>query len=98
MLRSRESPGSGDASYLAGGKAGSRPPPGRNPAADRHSGLAWERGLPLPAAAYVMSPYADLTLAGTTIDTKSKADPLLSRELLQPGSPTTPPGKTPLWA
>jgi acetyl esterase/lipase len=34
-----------------------------------------------------MSPYADLTLAGTTIDTKSKADPLLSRELLQPRVP-----------
>ena len=31
-----------------------------------------------------MSPYADLTLAGTTMDTKSKDDPLLSRELLQP--------------
>jgi acetyl esterase/lipase len=31
-----------------------------------------------------MSPYADLTLAGTTMDTKSKADPLLSRENLQP--------------
>ena len=30
-----------------------------------------------------MSPYADLTLAGTTIDAKSKADPLLSREALQ---------------
>jgi epsilon-lactone hydrolase len=45
---------------------------------------ARDHGLPLPAAAYVMSPYADLTLAGTSIDTKSKADPLLSRELLQP--------------
>ncbi len=45
---------------------------------------ARDHGLPLPAAAYVMSPYADLTLAGTTIETKSKADPLLSRELLQP--------------
>jgi len=45
---------------------------------------ARDHGLPLPAAAYVMSPYADLTLAGTTIDTKSTADPLLSRELLQP--------------
>jgi epsilon-lactone hydrolase len=45
---------------------------------------ARDHGLPLPAAAYVMSPYADLTLAGTTIDTTSKADPLLSRELLQP--------------
>jgi epsilon-lactone hydrolase len=30
-----------------------------------------------------MSPYADLTLAGTTMDTKREADPLLSRELLQ---------------
>ena len=45
---------------------------------------AREHGLPLPAAAFVMSPYADLTLAGTTMDTKRAADPLLSRELLQP--------------
>jgi monoterpene epsilon-lactone hydrolase len=45
---------------------------------------AREHGLPLPAAAFVMSPYADLTLAGTTIETKREADPLLSRELLQP--------------
>ncbi|HEX4656247.1 MAG TPA: alpha/beta hydrolase [Streptosporangiaceae bacterium] len=45
---------------------------------------AREHGLPLPAAALVMSPYADLTLAGTTIETKRAADPLLSRELLQP--------------
>jgi monoterpene epsilon-lactone hydrolase len=44
---------------------------------------ARDHGLPLPAAAFVMSPYADLTLAGTTMDTKSKADPLLSREALQ---------------
>ncbi|WP_028057158.1 alpha/beta hydrolase [Candidatus Solirubrobacter pratensis] len=44
---------------------------------------AREHGLPLPAAALVMSPYADLTLAGTTMDTKSKLDPLLSREALQ---------------
>jgi monoterpene epsilon-lactone hydrolase len=45
---------------------------------------ARDRGLPLPAAAFVMSPYADLTLAGTTMETKREADPLLSRELLQP--------------
>jgi acetyl esterase/lipase len=44
---------------------------------------AREHGLPLPAAAFLMSPYADLTLAGTTMDTKRAADPLLSRELLQ---------------
>jgi epsilon-lactone hydrolase len=44
---------------------------------------ARDHGLPLPAAAFVMSPYADLTLAGTTIDTRREVDPLLSRELLQ---------------
>jgi epsilon-lactone hydrolase len=44
---------------------------------------ARDHGLPLPAAAFVMSPYADLTLAGTTMDTKRDADPLLSRANLQ---------------
>jgi monoterpene epsilon-lactone hydrolase len=44
---------------------------------------AREHGLPLPAAAFVMSPYVDLTLAGTTMETKSEVDPLFSRELLQ---------------
>ena len=44
---------------------------------------ARDHGLPLPAAALVMSPYADLTLAGTTMDTKREADPLLSPEALQ---------------
>jgi len=46
-------------------------------------GLAIDHGLPLPAAAFVMSPYADLTLAGATMETKREADPLLSRENLQ---------------
>jgi acetyl esterase/lipase len=41
---------------------------------------ARDRGLPLPAAAYVMSPYVDLTLAGATMETKREADPLLSLE------------------
>src|SRR6266571_3015128 len=41
-------------------------------------------GLPLPAAAFVMSPYADLTLAGATMETKSEVDPLMSRKALQP--------------
>jgi epsilon-lactone hydrolase len=45
---------------------------------------ARERGLALPAAAFVMSPYVDLTLAGTTMETKRDVDPLLSRELLEP--------------
>jgi epsilon-lactone hydrolase len=44
---------------------------------------ARDHGLPLPAAAFAMSPYADLTLAGTTLDTKREVDPLMSRELLQ---------------
>jgi monoterpene epsilon-lactone hydrolase len=45
---------------------------------------ARDHELPLPAAAFVMSPYADLTLAGTTMETKSEVDPLMSREALQP--------------
>src|SRR6478672_7847854 len=45
---------------------------------------ARDRGLPLPAAAFAMSPYADLTLSGASMETKRDVDPLLSRELLQP--------------
>jgi len=44
---------------------------------------ARDHGLPLPAAAYLMSPYADLTLAGTTMQTKGEVDVLMSRENLQ---------------
>jgi monoterpene epsilon-lactone hydrolase len=44
---------------------------------------ARDHGLPLPAGAYDMSPYADLTLAGTTMETKREVDPLFTRELLQ---------------
>jgi acetyl esterase/lipase len=44
---------------------------------------ARDRGLPLPAAAYVMSPYVDLTLAGGTMQTRRAADPLLSPEALR---------------
>jgi monoterpene epsilon-lactone hydrolase len=44
---------------------------------------AREHGLLLPAAAFVMSPYADLTLAGASIDTRGEVDPLLSREALE---------------
>jgi epsilon-lactone hydrolase len=44
---------------------------------------ARDHGLPLPAAAFVMSPYADLTLAGATMDAKGELDPLLSREALE---------------
>src|SRR4051794_24926662 len=45
---------------------------------------ARDHGLPLPAAAFVMSPYADLTLAGATMETKRQVDPLMSREALTP--------------
>ncbi|GAA1650550.1 alpha/beta hydrolase [Kribbella alba] len=44
---------------------------------------ARDHGLPLPAAAFLMSPYADLTLAGTTMETKGEVDTLMSRENLQ---------------
>ncbi|HEY5400284.1 MAG TPA: DUF5615 family PIN-like protein [Trebonia sp.] len=54
-----------------------------------------DHGLPLPAAALVMSPYADLTLAGTTMDTKRAADPLLSRENLQARIPDYTSGQDP---
>src|SRR5258708_19271220 len=52
---------------------------------------ARDHGLPLPAAAFVMSPYADLTLAGATLDTKPAADPLLSPEPLQARAAPSPP-------
>src|SRR6201984_3786297 len=41
---------------------------------------ARDHGLPLPAAAFIMSPYADLTLAGATMETKREADPLFTPE------------------
>src|SRR5579863_5050390 len=44
---------------------------------------ARDHGMPRPAAAFAMSPYADLTLAGTTMETKREVDPLLSRENLE---------------
>ena len=56
---------------------------------------ARDHGLPLPAAAFVMSPYADLTLAGATMDTKAAADPLLSRDYLQARVPDYTSGHDP---
>ena len=43
---------------------------------------ARDHGLPMPAAALVMSPWADLTLAGATMQTKQGVDPLLSPQAL----------------
>ena len=56
---------------------------------------ARDHGLPLPAAAFVMSPYVDLTLAGTTMETKRDVDPLLSREALQARIPDYTSGQDP---
>jgi monoterpene epsilon-lactone hydrolase len=56
---------------------------------------ARDHGLPLPAAALVMSPYVDLTLAGATLETKREVDPLLSRELLQSRIPDYTSGHDP---
>ncbi|HEY3978174.1 MAG TPA: alpha/beta hydrolase [Streptosporangiaceae bacterium] len=44
---------------------------------------ARDHGLPRPAAAYLMSPYADLTLAGTTMQSKREVDVLMSPPALQ---------------
>jgi epsilon-lactone hydrolase len=44
---------------------------------------ARDHGRPLPAAAFAMSPYADLTLAGTTMETKREVDPVLSPQALR---------------
>ena len=59
---------------------------------------ARDHGLPLPAAAFVMSPYADLTLTGATMDTKREVDVLMSRENLQSRVSDYRRDTTPLWA
>src|SRR4029077_16659934 len=56
---------------------------------------ARDHGLPLPAAAYLMSPYADLTLAGATMDTKREADVLMSRDNLRSRITDYPAGHDP---
>jgi len=44
---------------------------------------AKQRGLAMPAAAFVMSPWVDLTLSGASIDTKADADPVIYRAALE---------------
>jgi monoterpene epsilon-lactone hydrolase len=58
---------------------------------------ARDHGLPQPAAAFLMSPYADLTLAGATMDAKRQADPLLSRENLAARIPDYTAGHDPAF-
>jgi epsilon-lactone hydrolase len=63
---------------------------------------ARDGGLPQPAAAVLYSPWVDLTLSGTSMDTKASVDYLLARDALQgavygyaggadPASPTVSP-------
>lgn len=42
-----------------------------------------DAGEPLPAAAFLCSPWADLTLSGDSMDGRAAVDPLVSREILQ---------------
>jgi epsilon-lactone hydrolase len=39
--------------------------------------------MPMPSSAFLMSPYADLTLSGSTIVDKKDADPLFTEEILR---------------
>jgi acetyl esterase/lipase len=42
-----------------------------------------DAGVPLPSCAYVMSPYADLTLTGESLEEKEEVDPLLTPDGLR---------------
>jgi acetyl esterase/lipase len=46
-----------------------------------------EAGLPMPSCALLMSPYADLTLSGDTLDEKQALDPVLTPEGLRIRAP-----------
>jgi acetyl esterase/lipase len=41
-----------------------------------------ERGLPLPACGWLISPWSDLTASGATMQSKSDADPMISKPYL----------------
>ncbi|WP_439814117.1 alpha/beta hydrolase fold domain-containing protein [Zavarzinia sp. CC-PAN008] len=45
--------------------------------------MAREMGLPLPAAGFCISPWVDLEMTGSTMDSKAAEDPLLQRADLQ---------------
>jgi monoterpene epsilon-lactone hydrolase len=48
---------------------------------------AREAGLPMPSCAYLMSPYADLTLSGESLVDRESLDPILSPEGLRVRAP-----------
>lgn len=64
-----------------------------------------DAGDPLPACAFVLSPWVDLTLSGATIETKRDIDPVIADDLLGSGvsdylgeSSPDDPGASPLFA
>jgi epsilon-lactone hydrolase len=48
---------------------------------------AGEAGLPMPSCAFLMSPYADLTLSGATLTERQSLDPILTEEGLRVRAP-----------
>jgi epsilon-lactone hydrolase len=48
---------------------------------------ATEAGLPMPSCAFLMSPYADLTLSGETLTERQSLDPILTEEGLRVRAP-----------
>jgi monoterpene epsilon-lactone hydrolase len=46
-----------------------------------------EAGLPMPSCAFLMSPYADLTLSGETLEERQTLDPILTPEGLRVRAP-----------
>ena len=64
-----------------------------------------EAGLPMPAAAALLSPFADLGVDGASVGEREERDPMLSSAFLQwcanrycGGRPTNDPGMSPLYA
>jgi acetyl esterase/lipase len=65
---------------------------------------AGQRGLPMPAAVLVMSPWVDLTLSGPSLTTKASVDPVMTLQALERraeeyagNEPRTNPLVSPLW-
>jgi acetyl esterase/lipase len=65
---------------------------------------ARQRGLPMPAAVLVMSPWVDLTLSGPSLTTKASVDPVMTLQALERraeeyagNEPRTNPLVSPLW-
>jgi monoterpene epsilon-lactone hydrolase len=65
---------------------------------------ARQRGLPMPAAVLVMSPWVDLSLSGPSLTTKASVDPVMTLQALERraeeyagNEPRTNPLVSPLW-